>query len=1274
MKNYMYVRELLTIMFVLLFFAFPIEAKKVEVTKAENIAQRHLQSKSLLKGAGEVRLKNTVKRPASNKPGMRAAQDSLVSYYVFDAGENSPGFIIIAGDDVARPVLGYSDNTRYDENNLPPNFVYWMEGLSSEIADAVEKNIPQDDITKAEWDNLGESTLRAAGATSVGALLSTKWGQGKPYNNDCPCHGNWAQCLVGHDAAGCVAIAIGQIMKYHRFPTRYSWSSMDNSYPASGITSNTSALSGFIRDCGNSVDMNYGWSASYSTDSKALNALKNTFGYTQNVSSVLRKANYTATNWESLLKVDLANGLPLYYSGSGPDGGHAFVCDGYDSSGKFHFNWGWDGSCDGYFPLNGLNPSAWYDFTGGNSFNDGQTAIINIRPKVAVTSMSLSPSSVNLTINATASLSASFTPSNATETVLTWSSSNTSVATVSNTGVVTAKAVGTATITAAQTTTNGDKKATCTVTVTIPVTGVSLNKTATTIVGINSTETLTATVAPSNATNKAVTWSSSNTSIATVSTAGVVTAKAAGTATITAKTTDGNKTATCAVTVTIPVTGVTLNKSTTTIIGINSTETLTATVAPSNATNKAVTWSSSNTAVATVNSTTGVVTAVAGGTATITAKTTDGNKTTTCAVTVTIPVTGVTLNKTATTLVVGSTEKLTATVAPSNATNKTITWTSDDESIATVNSATGLVTAKAVGTTTINAITTGSVVLPEGQKPPMGGAPKIKASCEITVNPVPPSAMVVQTDIVNTGLMNIGTTLVLSAETTTQGEDSIVGRLNNSGNLVLQALDVHSSSYYHDLENAIKGTDGLLMNTGTVSLNGTDNVRVIKKFGSTGYYFISFPFDVKIAAISNRAGAKFYDGTNLTATDGYWLLLFNATTRAARGMGSSWEYMSSTKTLIAGETYAIWIDKPGEYTFPASSNPANLLAIDKTKSGLTYIHSTLHNAHAGWIPIAPMQLTNYYLTNATGQSNMSFSATGSTKGVVYVPQNRAWVPKYVSGSTIVNDLSVVLSPFTGLMLQISANTNITFKGTGRTWDKPSSNYFRSNEAEDDGSGDTRFDIQLYKEGNENTCDAVAIITTANASADFVTGEDGVKEISNGTAPAVYVILDNTYVALDVVPALNVAEEIPLGIQIKEGQDGNYTFRMSRFDGYANKDVNVYLIDKLTETIELISPDVTYTFTASAGTIDDRFALRIAASSTDIPVTAYAKVFVYAADNGVYVKNLTVGDEVSIYNVTGQLISAQAAAAANEFYPLPAQGVYLVKISGAQSVVAKVINK
>ena len=239
----------------------------------------------------------------------------------------------------------------------------------------------------------------------------------------------------------------------------------------------------------------------------------------------------------------------------------------------------------------------------------------------------------------------------------------------------------------------------------VAVTGIALSESSITLVAGGEAATLTATVTPDNATDKTVTWTSSNTSVATVED-GVVTPVAEGTATIIARA--GEQTAECEVTVKpegtiVAVTKVELNK-TTLELHVEDTETLTATVTPTTATNKAVTWSSSDTGVATVEN--GKVTAVAEGTATITAKA--GDQTAECEVTVVakgvtiVHVTSVTLNKTTLSLTVGGEETLMATVKPDDATNKTVTWTSSNTGVTTVDS-NGKVTAVAAGEATITA-------------------------------------------------------------------------------------------------------------------------------------------------------------------------------------------------------------------------------------------------------------------------------------------------------------------------------------------------------------------------------------------------------------------------------------------------------------------------------------------------------------------------------------------------------------------------------------------
>jgi len=257
---------------------------------------------------------------------------------------------------------------------------------------------------------------------------------------------------------------------------------------------------------------------------------------------------------------------------------------------------------------------------------------------VPVTGVQLSSNSLDLTGGeAAATLTATVQPADASNPAVTWSSSNTSVATVSA-GAVTPVASGSATIMV--TTVDGGKTATCAVTVTVHVTGVQLD-TPTLGVVMGTPQTLTATVTPAGATNPAVTWYSANTSIATVVNGVVTPVAPGGPINITATTVNGSFVATCAVTVTapvVPVTGVQLNQGSLTFSNGGTGSTLIATVVPANATNRAVTWSSSTPGVATVVG--GAVTPVATGATTITVTTVSGGFTATCPVTVNGPVFG----------------------------------------------------------------------------------------------------------------------------------------------------------------------------------------------------------------------------------------------------------------------------------------------------------------------------------------------------------------------------------------------------------------------------------------------------------------------------------------------------------------------------------------------------------------------------------------------------------------------------------------------------------
>ena len=341
--------------------------------------------------------------------------------------------------------------------------------------------------------------------------------------------------------------------------------------------------------------------------------------------------------------------------------------------------------------------------------NDGSnlstTCKITVKdPVIKVKSLKLNKTTTTLDTGKTETLKATVSPDNATNKKLTWSSSNTNVATVDQNGKVTAKKAGTVTITV-KTTDDSNISATCKVTVKDPVIkvkSIKLSKTSTTL-DVGKTETLVASITPTNASNKKLTWSSSNTNVATVDQNGKVTAKKAGIVTITVKTNDGsNLSATCKVTVKDPVIKVKslkVNPSSLTL-QTGKSSSVKAIISPDNATDKKLTWSSSNTSVATVDQN-GKVTAKKAGTATIVVKT--ANLTASCQVTVIDPaikVKSLKVTPTTLTLDVGKSSSLKASVTPTNATNKKLTWSSSNTSIATVDQ-NGKVTAKKAGTTTI---------------------------------------------------------------------------------------------------------------------------------------------------------------------------------------------------------------------------------------------------------------------------------------------------------------------------------------------------------------------------------------------------------------------------------------------------------------------------------------------------------------------------------------------------------------------------------------------
>lgn len=329
-------------------------------------------------------------------------------------------------------------------------------------------------------------------------------------------------------------------------------------------------------------------------------------------------------------------------------------------------------------------------------------------------SITLDAESAFLYIGDKKQLTATILPADASNQKVVWSSSDDTIASVDQEGLVTALKVGKVQITA--TAEDGALKAVCEVEVAAFVSGIKFDKNELELYN-GDTYTLQATILPEDANNKTLSWSSSNPQVATVDENGVVTAIAAGTATITVAATDesGVET-TCKVTVLQHVESVTLSRTSGSMY-VGEAKALTATVLPENAANKTVIWSSSNTAVATVDQS-GLVTAVKAGTAQITATTEEGGLTAVCDVTVNQRVTEIALNTTEATLYTKESLQLAATALPEDATNKTLSWSSADPTIASVDQQ-GVVSGLSVGTTTI------TVATQDGSD--------VTATCQVTV-------------------------------------------------------------------------------------------------------------------------------------------------------------------------------------------------------------------------------------------------------------------------------------------------------------------------------------------------------------------------------------------------------------------------------------------------------------------------------------------------------------------------------------------------------------
>ena len=356
-------------------FSLSAWAAPISLQEAEALANKHWRSVTPLRGEGRLALLYT-----STGLPLRGETDSK-DYYIF-GNRSGVGFVVVAGDDALPAVLGYSTQSRFEPSALSSELKAWLAGYALWVQQVRKGTVPP-----------SEQLLRAPNAAVEPLLGSLIWGQGWPYNNKTP------------GLTGCVATAITQIMRYYAWPKQgrgvvkfkeseqtldlsthtYSWDKMLNSYTSSATPEQQDAVATLMHDFGRAAQMNYSGGGSGATSINAFTALIRNFDYSKTLRRV-EQIHYSFRDWQALLLSELQAKRPVYYSGNTYNNQpHAFVCDGYDGKGYFHFNWGGNGTSDGFFALNALNIQ---ELNHTNNSNPGYSfsvsdMIIGIQPSVS---------------------------------------------------------------------------------------------------------------------------------------------------------------------------------------------------------------------------------------------------------------------------------------------------------------------------------------------------------------------------------------------------------------------------------------------------------------------------------------------------------------------------------------------------------------------------------------------------------------------------------------------------------------------------------------------------------------------------------------------------------------------------------------------------------------------------------------------------------------------------------------------------------------------------
>ena len=365
-------------------------AGPVDQQKAQKIGTKFLSTTALSQKNADIQL-NLVSA---------ALNRNAVDYYVFNV-KGGEGFVIVAGDDRVKPILAYSTTGHYDPSNVSEGFAFTLDGFREEIQYVREHNLPATYDIVNEWKSVNETGSLQKGRPTravIGPLCQTLWNQNYPWNSQCPVSLPDTLGNGGHVFAGCVATAMGQVMKYWDWPaqgtgshtynpegytqqtanfgeTEYHFELMPNTLDSTSTEQECFYVAQFLHHCGIAVDMQYSGTGSGAYSESVPDALRSYFRYTcddhvTNYGDWWPGMGYSNEEWADMLKQGgLDELIPLYYSGQDDDfqGGHAFVCDGYDENDYFHFNWGWSGRDDAWCPIGALNTTR-YAFNLINGF------------------------------------------------------------------------------------------------------------------------------------------------------------------------------------------------------------------------------------------------------------------------------------------------------------------------------------------------------------------------------------------------------------------------------------------------------------------------------------------------------------------------------------------------------------------------------------------------------------------------------------------------------------------------------------------------------------------------------------------------------------------------------------------------------------------------------------------------------------------------------------------------------------------------------------------